>query len=53
MNVNIERSYIYNPERVAEAERLYKEFASRVILREIKKEKENTYIDTQYKEVVV
>ena len=39
MKVNIERSYIYNPERVKEAERLYKEFASRVILREIRKEK--------------
>jgi len=40
MKVNITRSFIYAPNKVKEAVRLYKEFAAMVILREFKKDKE-------------
>jgi len=37
MIVEITRSYVYDPESVAEGERLYREASARVILREIEK----------------
>ena len=43
MIVEITRSYVYDPESVAEGERLYKEASARVIMRELerrRKEKE-------------
>jgi len=44
MIIEITRSYVYDPESVAEGERLYKEASVRVIMRELerrRKEKDN------------
>lgn len=51
MKVDITRSFIYDPEKVKEAERLYKELGARVIIRELQKEKLNINIQGK-KEVV-
>jgi hypothetical protein len=49
MIVEITRSYRYDPESVAEGERLYREAAARVVLREIEKrnKKVNNYRENE------